>query len=222
MRTWRRVELSSELPAAWTLAAAGARPPSSALGMRRRRPPAWRDGGTGDARTGRSGRRPPRAPGGGREIFPRAAWWPTTAPRTTALGTLGIGSPAAAAARLRKTTAAYDRPERPVLPAFELIATVATFDPGRRRPVPPPGAAAVIDRYLEAARAIGALLHPRHPARARGLPAEARRLERWLLEPDVVARARPGVARRRRGGARAGDRLRHGGGGGEVAPISTG
>ena len=62
------------------------------------------------------------------------------------------------AARLRKQARAYRRGGRPILPAFELIATVASGAPGDDGNYSyrqPPG---VIDRYLEAARKERALL----------------------------------------------------------------
>ncbi len=77
---------------------------------------------------------PPQLPRGGRSIFPeqpgrrllrRAAG--------RGLGALGIGTPASAARRLERQAKAYARPDRPVLPALELIAVIANADAGRRR-----------------------------------------------------------------------------------------
>ena len=144
------------------------------------------DGGRSDAEAPSPTPTAVELPGGGREILPgRRVVAFYGSPDDPALGTLGIGSPAAAGGRLRKVAEAYARPDRPVLPAFELIATIATFDPGpdgqyRRR-----ARGAVIDRYLAAAREMDALLIlDIQPGRA-GFLEEARRLERWLLEPDV-------------------------------------
>jgi predicted small lipoprotein YifL len=128
-------------------------------------------------------------PGGGRIIFdaPKrrvVAFYGS--PDDEELGTLGIGTPAQAAARLRRTAEKYATARRPVLPAMELLATVATADAGpdglyRRR-----ATHATIARYLRAARSIDALLIlDIQPGRARFLP-EAQRLERWLREPDVA------------------------------------
>jgi hypothetical protein len=117
------------------------------------------DGGTPDAEEPAPTQTAVALPGGGREILPErrvVAFYGS--PDDPALGTLGIGTPQEVGERLRKVAEDYERPQRPVLPAFELIATVATFDPGpdgqyRRR-----ARGAVIDRYLAAAREIGAVL----------------------------------------------------------------
>ena len=107
------------------------------------------------------------------------------APQDEALGALGIGTPASAAARLERAAAPYARRSRPVLPAFELISTIAAAAPGEdglHRIHQPPE---VIDRYLRAARRAEALLLlDVQPGRGDFL-SEARRLERWLREPDV-------------------------------------
>ena len=125
-------------------------------------------------------------PGGGRRIFPGrriVAFYGN--PADDELGELGIGPPSQAGRRLLRQARAYERPKRKVLPAMELLVGIANADPGddglylrRERP-------AVIRRYLRAARGIGALLVlDIQPGRARFLP-EAKRLERWLREPDV-------------------------------------
>jgi hypothetical protein len=129
---------------------------------------------------------PPELPRGGRRIFPHyriVGFY--GAPNDRALGALGIGSPAKMAARLRKQARAYRRGGRPVLPAFELIATVASGAPGfdgnysYRQP------AAMIDRYLKAARREKALLIlDVQPGRA-DFAREVRRLRPWLEQPDV-------------------------------------
>jgi hypothetical protein len=129
---------------------------------------------------------PPELPRGGRRLFPdRRVIAFYGAPQDAALGTLGIGTPAAAGRRLLRQARPYARKTRPVLPAMELLATVANRDPGgdglymSRQP------AATIDRYLLAARRIDALLIlDIQPGRADFL-TEMRRLARWLREPDV-------------------------------------
>jgi len=125
-------------------------------------------------------------PGGGRRLFPdRRVVALYGHPRDPELGALGIGSPPQAARRLRARARAYDRKSRPVLPAMELIAVLATAAPGadglHRDRTP----AETIDRYLRAARRSGALLIlDIQPGRAPFGP-EIERLERWLREPDV-------------------------------------
>jgi hypothetical protein len=129
---------------------------------------------------------PPQLPGGGRRLFPDkriVAFY--GAPQAASLGALGIGTPAQAGRRLLRQARPYARKTRPVLPAMELLATIANRDPGAdglyitRQP------ASVINRYLRAARRIDALLIlDIQPGRA-GFLTETRRLERWLRQPDV-------------------------------------
>jgi hypothetical protein len=125
-------------------------------------------------------------PGGGRTIFPRkrvVAFY--GAPQDRQLGILGIGSPERAAKRLKRVARAYATPARPVLPAFELISTIANAHPGddgMYRTHQPP---VTIERYLVAARKAKALLVlDIQPGRGDFL-SEAKRLEPFLLQPDV-------------------------------------
>lgn len=103
-----------------------------------------------------------------------------------AMGALGSGSPDEVWPRLEKQADRYSRPDRPVLPAYELIAVIADSRPGGdgkyRRRVD----AEDIDRYLKSARRHDALLIlDIQPGRADFL-TEAKRLTRWLEEPDVA------------------------------------
>jgi hypothetical protein len=136
----------------------------------------------------RSGRTPLTVdlPRGGRRIFPAyrvVAFY--GAPQDKELGVLGIGTPAHAARRLLRQAAPYGRKTRPVLPAMELIASVAAGSPGADGLYRTQQTAAVIDRYLRAARRIKALLvldiQPGHA----DFLSEARRLAPWLGQPDV-------------------------------------
>src|SRR3954466_14689712 len=125
-------------------------------------------------------------PRGGRRIFPDfrvVAFY--GAPQDKQLGELGIGTPAHAGRKLLRQAAPYTRRTRPVLPAMELISTVAANAPGpdglyRTQQTP-----AVINRYLRAARRIKALLildiQPGHA----DFLSEAQRLAPWLGQPDV-------------------------------------
>ncbi len=128
----------------------------------------------------------PELPGGGRSILPErrvVAFY--GAPQDDELGALGIGRPDAAARRLAEQARPYDRPQRPVLPAMELITVIANADAGtdgRYRTRQPD---AVIRRYLRSARSFGMLLIlDVQPGRS-DFFTEATRLERWLREPDV-------------------------------------
>jgi hypothetical protein len=129
---------------------------------------------------------PPELPRGGRRIFPRyriIGFY--GAPNDEALGALGIDTPAKMAARLRKQARLYRRGGRPVLPAFELIATVASGAPGNDGGYSYRQPKAMIDRYLKAARRERALLIlDVQPGRA-DFMREVRRLRPWLEQPDV-------------------------------------
>ena len=129
---------------------------------------------------------PAELPRGGRRIFPDfrvVAFY--GAPQDDELGILGIGTPAQAARKLERQARPYARKSRPVLPAMELIATVAAAAPGEDGQYRLHQSNALIGRYLRAARKAKALLVlDIQPGRA-GFVREARRLERWLREPDV-------------------------------------
>jgi len=142
--------------------------------------------GGGSAQASSVPRLVPQLPRGGKRIFPDnrvVAFY--GAPQSDRLGVLGIGSPARAAARLARVSRRYAKKTRPVLPAFELIATIAAEDPGEGGLHRLHQPSATIDRYLRAARRAKALLLlDIQPGRGDFL-SEARRLERWLREPDV-------------------------------------
>jgi hypothetical protein len=137
---------------------------------------------TGEAAEGE----PTKLPRGGRSIFPERrviAFY--GAPQAGELGTLGVGSPQRAANRLKRQARAYDRPGRPALPAFELIATIVHSDPGddgdhaaRQEP-------RTIARYLRAARRNKMLLILDIQPGYAPFMKEVRALRRFLREPDV-------------------------------------
>jgi hypothetical protein len=125
-------------------------------------------------------------PRGGRRIFPDyrvVAYY--GAPQDQQLGALGIGTPAAAGRKLLRQAAPYARRTRPVLPAMELIASVAANAPGEDGLYRTQQSPAVINRYLRAARRLKALLildiQPGHA----DFLSEAQRLAPWLGQPDV-------------------------------------
>jgi hypothetical protein len=130
--------------------------------------------------------KPVELPRGGRRLLPDrriVAYY--GAPQDDELGALGIGSPASAARRLERQARPYAQRGRPVLPAMELIAVTAAAHPGEGERYNTRQDAAVIDRYLRAARKARALLVlDIQPGRS-DFYTEARRLERWLAEPDV-------------------------------------
>jgi len=130
--------------------------------------------------------KPAELPRGGRRIFPdfRVVGF-YGAPQDDELGVLGIGRPSAVARKLERLAKRYARKTRPILPAFELLATVAASHPGEDGQYILRQSDAVIGRYLRAARRAKMLLlldiQPGHA----DFMDEARRLRRWLNEPDV-------------------------------------
>lgn len=129
---------------------------------------------------------PPHLPRGGRTILPdfRVVAF-DGAPQTAALGVLGEGTPAQAAARLETQAEAYARPGRPVLPAFELITTVAQADPGLDGMYRMRQSNQEIASYLKAVRRVkGLLLLDIQPGRSSFL-SELRAYRQWLRLPDV-------------------------------------
>jgi hypothetical protein len=123
-------------------------------------------------------------PGGGTQVFPghRLVGF-SGAPSSPALGRL-TGDLAAAAEELRQQAAPYGA-DRPVLPTFELIATVAHATPGPEGTYSSTADDATVQSYLDGARAAGAiLLLGIQPGTGDFLPA-VQRYERWLSEPDV-------------------------------------
>jgi hypothetical protein len=103
-----------------------------------------------------------------------------------ALGVLGSGSPDAVWPRLAREAARWSSPGHPVLPAYELIAVVANAGPGPDGRYRSRESSRNIQRYLDSARRHKALLVlDIQPGRS-DFPTEARRLERWLVEPDVA------------------------------------
>lgn len=128
----------------------------------------------------------PQLPGGGRRIFPGhrvVAYYGN--PQDPELGALGVGKATTMLAALRRQARPYARRTRPVLPALELIATVAASDPGPDGAYVVRAPDTVIAHYLKLARRAKALLIlDVQPGRS-DFPAEVARLLKWLKEPDV-------------------------------------
>lgn len=125
-------------------------------------------------------------PFGGRTILPGhrvVAYY--GAAQTPDMGILGHATPARIAPRLLQQARAYRPYGERVVPAFELIATVAQSDPGPEDRYSAWTDEATIARYLKAARQIrGLLILDVQPGRASFL-REVRRYETFLKEPDV-------------------------------------
>ncbi|CAN5177622.1 hypothetical protein BH20ACT5_BH20ACT5_10800 [soil metagenome] len=127
---------------------------------------------------------PPELPGGGRDIFPayRLVGF-SLAPGSPALGGL-TGDLDVAAARLEEQAIPYGV-DRPVLPVFELIATVVHPVPGADGNYSTRATDENIGNHLDAARRHGALLLLNiQPGTADFLP-EVQAYEKWLREPEV-------------------------------------
>jgi hypothetical protein len=146
-------------------------------------------GGAASSANAASADKPPmpaQLPGGGRRIFPDrrvVAFYGN--PRDPELGALGIGTPDHAARRLLAQAWPYGRRSRPVLPAMELISTVATAAPGPSGLYRDHLSFAKIRAYHRAARRIGALLIlDIQPGRGQFGP-EIERLRPFLAAPDV-------------------------------------
>ncbi|MGE0880804.1 MAG: hypothetical protein AB7L13_20500 [Acidimicrobiia bacterium] len=125
-------------------------------------------------------------PQGGTQYFPAVrmvAFYGSSAdPR---LGVMGEGTPQQAAQRLLAQAAPYRNGDRPVLPAFEFIASIALASPGPNGNYSAPIPVSQIRPYLDAIRAIdGVMILDIQPGRSDFL-TEVKRFESLLLEPDV-------------------------------------
>ncbi len=125
-------------------------------------------------------------PFGGRTILPGhrvVAYY--GAAQTPAMGVLGEAPPSKIAARLLRQAKAYGGYGKPVVPAFELIATMAQRAPGADGTYSDPTDGATIQRYLDAVRRFhGLLILDIQPGRGSFLH-EAHRYDRFLRQPDV-------------------------------------
>jgi hypothetical protein len=128
----------------------------------------------------------PELPRGGRIVLPRyrlVAYY--GAPQHDELGQLGVGTPDQAGRELLDVARGYARPGRPVLPAFELIATLAQADPGNDGKYRLRQPAEVILRYLRAVRAIkGILILDVQPGQST-FAEEVKLIAPYLAQPDV-------------------------------------
>lgn len=129
---------------------------------------------------------PAQLPFGGRIILPGhrvvAYYGAAGVPN---MGILGTGAPANIAPRLLRQAHAYDSYGQKVVPALELIATVAQSVPGAYGRYSASTDDETIARYLRSVRAFhGLLILDIQPGRAAFLP-NVQRYERFLREPDV-------------------------------------
>jgi hypothetical protein len=129
---------------------------------------------------------PAELPGGGRTLFPdrrMVAFYGNG--ESEALGILGETSPEQAAQDLVEAAEPFATPERPVLPTFELIVTVAQQSPGPDGTYSVATSPDVVQTYLDAVREIdGYLVLDFQPGQSEFLP-QVQEFEEFLLEPDV-------------------------------------
>ncbi len=106
-------------------------------------------------------------------------------PRAPVLGIAGEGTPQQALERLQAQAAPYEVTGRPIVPAFELIATLVTASPGPDGLYRSRASDAELRTYLDVIRSVdGRLILDIQPGRADVLD-EARAYESLLVEPEV-------------------------------------
>ncbi len=106
-------------------------------------------------------------------------------PRTPLLGVAGEGTPEQALQRLLLQADPYRSTGRPVVSAFEMIATLVTATPGDDRLYRSRATDAELRTYLDTIRSVdGRLILDIQPGRA-DVETEARAYEPLLVEPDV-------------------------------------
>lgn len=129
---------------------------------------------------------PAELPRGGTELFPdfrMVAHYGNA--ESTAMGILGEAPVGEAAERLEPVAQTFAEPDRPVLPAFELIVTVAQPVPGPNGNYSLPTPIERVHEWHEAARAADMyLILDLQPGTGSFLD-DARRFEELLREPDV-------------------------------------
>jgi hypothetical protein len=126
----------------------------------------------------------PQLPGGGTQVFPghRLIGF-AGAPSSPAFGRL-TGDLAAASEQLRQQAAGYGSTP-PVLPVFELIATVAQASRGPNGNYSIAADDSTVQQYLAAARAAGGILLLDIQPGSGDFLAAVQYYEKWLVQPDV-------------------------------------
>lgn len=123
---------------------------------------------------------------GGTTIFPGhriVAYY--GAAGTSALGVLGDAPPEQEWRQLAAAAHAFDRPARPAVPAYELIADVEQGSPGPHHDYVAHVPDSIIADYLKTVRRHhGLLILDIQPGRDEFLPL-VQQLQRWLVQPDV-------------------------------------
>ena len=124
-------------------------------------------------------------PGGGFLVLPRLMVALYGNPLTAALGALGEQGPADAVTRTRTLAAGYADSEAPVLPTFEIIATVAAADVGSDADYSNEMGPEVIQPWIDVAAAEGVyVILDLQPGRD-SFVNQAKEYEEYLLNPHV-------------------------------------
>jgi hypothetical protein len=128
----------------------------------------------------------PELPGGGRVLFPEhrvIAYYGSG--EFPGLGVLGQKPPQASADAIIKQAQAYVPSGRKILPAMELITTVALASPGPTGTYSSNGNPDVVQKYLDVARKNKMMLIlDFQPGQGEFLP-QVKRFEKFLTQPDV-------------------------------------
>jgi hypothetical protein len=126
-------------------------------------------------------------PGGGQVLFPMHRLLALYGyPGTPALGALGEQGLTASIARIRRIAAAYQPLSKvPVVPAFEIIATVAQSSPGPGRTYSYESTVASLRPWVSRAAAAGMYVVLDLQAGRASLLAQAKRYRQLLALPDV-------------------------------------
>lgn len=128
----------------------------------------------------------PELPRGGRTLFPDyrvVAMYGS--PIDDRMGRLGQGPPSFAGARLLAQAAEYEIGDRPVMPALEIVSTVATSHPSRDGTYTLRLPDSTLQAYLAQARAVKGLLILDVQSGRGSFVEEFKRYEHLLRHPDV-------------------------------------
>jgi hypothetical protein len=129
---------------------------------------------------------PPELPRGGRAMFPEhrvVAFYGSG--EFPGLGVLGRTPPEQAAQAIQKQASGYAFSGRTMLPAMELITTVALAQPGPNGTYSSPGNPDIVQKYLDVARKNKMyLILDFQPGQGEFLP-QVKKFEKFLTQPDV-------------------------------------
>lgn len=138
------------------------------------------------SRAAEPARKRSQLPRGGTQIFPdRRVVAFYGASGLPGLGILGQSDPDTAAGQLEQQAAAYQPYGRPVLPALDLVTTLATTFPGSAGTYSEMGDPAVVSQYLSVARAHHMLLLLDFQPGTSDFLSQLEQYQQFLEQPDV-------------------------------------